>query len=137
MRRVIVIVVVIILAFLALPIIRELKEPPVIELIEHPEIDIFVGSAHAQSDLDPTTGCAACHTQPIKAGCRQCHSNPPTIVKGNIAFPHHDPAQGGPPDNCQMGPCHDGNPSDARFAKSPKATKPYCQQCHKMEHSRP
>lgn len=92
--------------------------------------------AHGQL-IDPTSGCAKCHSEPIVASCTDCHPSPPTTVKSNIAFPHHDTDPGGPPDNCQSSSCHDGNANDARYVKVLEATHSYCQTCHTLTHSPP
>jgi hypothetical protein len=104
---------------------------------EQPKIEGHVGIsvAHAQP-LDPTSGCAACHTQPITVACTECHPSPPTTLNGNIAFPHHDPSAGGPPDDCQSSTCHDGG-NDARYVVVLQANHNYCSQCHTMTHSSP
>lgn len=108
---------------------------------EHPKVTDVLGVqavlAHGSLQEDPTSGCAACHLDPIDMACTDCHATPPTIIKGNKNFPHHDINPGGPPDNCQSGNCHQGTRGDARYVVSPVANHPYCEGCHQLEHSSP
>ncbi len=106
---------------------------------EKPKIEGHAGVtvAHAQV-IDPTSGCAACHTQPITAACTDCHT-PPTMIGTNqdIYFPHHDTSPGGPPDDCHNSVCHDGVQGDARYVQIVTASHQYCGQCHSRTHSSP
>jgi len=92
-------------------------------------------SSHT-NPLDPTSGCADCHNEPISVVCTYCHSEPPTDIDG-ISFPHHNPSSGGPPDNCHLDDCHGGKKNDARYAKTPNASHKYCHACHQRRHSTP
>lgn len=102
---------------------------------EMPEIEGHIGIpiAHA-NPLDPKTGCAKCHTEPIVKDCTDCHSKPPTEIE-DISFPHHDTKPGGPLDNCKS--CHTEGKNDARYVDTPDFDHGYCTSCHQLEHSPP
>ena len=82
---------------------------------------------HATTLLDD--GCAKCHTQPIIAECFTCHPSPPTIINDEVLFPHHDPAPGGPNDDCSSDVCHDAG-EDIRYVTVLVAGHDYCPLCH-------
>ncbi len=104
---------------------------------KQPVVQKHLGVSIVHADpLDPTSGCAECHTEPIDADCTDCHSAPPTMID-SVSFPHHDPAPGGPPDSCQLSACHDGTQNDVRFVRELDANHSFCGSCHDMEHSEP
>jgi hypothetical protein len=104
-----------------------LKEKPSGVIIESHSTIPFVHGAEDE-------GCVKCHTQPIVANCLDCHDgsfedSPPQTLDDDVDFPHHDPAPGGPPDNCGVAACHDAG-SDGRFVSEPNADHNYCDSCH-------
>jgi len=84
--------------------------------------------AHAADE----SGCATCHTQPLTGSCTSCHPSPPTTLKNGVTFPHHNPATGGPPDNCASSSCHNAG-SDIRYVEEPNASHSYCDACHSSD----
>lgn len=105
-------------------------EPTVVDIEGHEGKMIFHASPLQNS------GCADCHTQPIIANCTDCHPSPPTTIPDAIAFPHHDPAPGGPFDDCDSSVCHDAS-SDIRYVVVLDANHTYCGICHIYTHSQP
>ena len=100
-----------------------------IEIKESKQLDIapiFHGEPLGSDD------CASCHTQPIigfDCMISGCHGPPPTIIDGDIIFPHHDPTPGGPLDNCSSIMCHDAG-DDIRYVTVLDGNHIYCMQCH-------
>ena len=100
-----------------------------LEFKESKQLDIapiFHGASFAGDD------CTSCHTQPITGfDCMVsgCHGPPPTIIDEDIIFPHHDPAPGGPLDNCSSIFCHN-SADDIRYIIVLDGNHTYCMQCH-------
>jgi hypothetical protein len=100
-----------------------------LEIIEFQQLDI---APKIHGSVFTVDNCTSCHTQPITGyGCivSGCHESPPTIIDEDINFPHHDPAPGGPLDNCSSIYCHDAG-DDIRYVTVLDGNHTYCMQCH-------
>ena len=126
---VIAIALIFILNFIIIPNTTDSIQNTDLEIKESQQLDIapiFHGSSFTGDD------CTSCHTQPITGyNCMAsgCHGSPPTIIDEDIIFPHHDPAPGGPLDNCSSILCHN-SVDDIRYVLVLDGNHEYCMQCH-------